>query len=80
MPLSIAKMTAKIFEIMPNPLITVDQINLLKHDNVASGNYKTNFDLGIKANRIFDEEIEKYSFNWRTGGQYSRDKISNIKQ
>ena len=76
MPLSIAKMTAKIFEIMPNPLITVDQINLLKHDNVASGNYKTNFDLGIKANRIFDEEIEKYSFNWRDGGQFSIDKSS----
>ena len=76
LPLTIAKMTAKIFEIMPNPLITVDQINLLKHDNTPSGKYKTNFDLGLKANRIFDEEIEKYSFNWRDGGQFSRDKLS----
>jgi len=76
LPLVIAKMTAKIFEIMPNPLITVDQINLLKHDNIPSGKYKTNFDLGLNANRIFDEEIEKYSFNWRTGGQFSRNKFS----
>jgi len=76
LPLAIAKMTAKIFEIMPNPLITVDQINLLKHDNTPSGKYKTNFDLGLKANRIFDEEIEKYSFNWRDGGQFSIDKSS----
>ena len=75
LPLVIAKMTAKIFEIMPNPLITVDQINLLKHNNIPSGKYKTNFDLGLNANRIFDEEIEKYSFNWRTGGQFSRDKF-----
>ena len=75
LPLVIAKMTAKIFEIMPNPLITVDQINLLKHDNIPSGKYKTNFDLGLNANRIFDEEIEKYSFNWRTGGQFSRNKF-----
>ena len=76
LPLAIAKMTAKIFEIMPNPLITVDQINLLKHDNTPSGKYKTNFDLGLNANRIFDEEIEKYSFNWRDGGQFSIDKFS----
>ena len=79
LPLVIAKMMAKIFEIMPNPLITVDQINLLKYDNISSGKYKTNFDLGLKANRIFDEEIEKYSFNWRTGGQFSRNKFSKKK-
>ena len=76
LPLVIAKMMAKIFEIMPNPLITVDQINLLKHDNIPSGKYKTNFDLGLNANRIFHEEIEKYSFNWRAGGQFSIDKFS----
>jgi len=76
LPLTIAKMTAKIFEIMPNPIITVDQINLLEHDNIPSGKYKTNFDLGLKANRIFDEEVEKYSFNWRARGQYSRDTFS----
>jgi len=78
LPLPIAKISAKIFEIMPNPLITVDQINLLKHDNTPSGKYKTNFDLGLNANRIFNEEIEKYSFNWRTGGQFSRKKFSKI--
>ena len=61
---------------MPNPLITIDQINLLKHDNIPSGKYKTNFDLGLNANRIFDEEIEKYSFNWREGGQFSVNKFT----
>ena len=71
-PLLIAKITAKIFEKFPNPLLTRDQLNLLKHDNVVSGKHKTNFDLGIHANRIFDKEIEKYSFNWRSGGQFSK--------
>jgi len=75
LPLAIAKMTARIFEIMPNPLITVDQLNLLKYDNISSGKYKTNFDLDLKANKIFEKEIEKYSFNWRSGGQFSRDKV-----
>ena len=76
LPLTIAKMTAKLFEVMPNPLITVDQINLLKYDNIASGKYKTNFDLDLQANRIFDKEIEKYSFNWRDRGQYSKNTFS----
>ena len=74
LPLLIAKMTAKIFEIMPKPLITVDQINLLKYNNIPSGKYKTNFDLNIKANKIFEEEILKYSYNWRSGGQFSKGK------
>ncbi len=75
LPLALAKLSAKIFEIMPNPLVTVDQINLLKYDNTPSGKYKTNFDLGLGANRIFEKEIEKYSFNWRDGGQYTREKF-----
>ena len=73
-------MTAKIFEIMPNPLITVDQIKLLKYDNIPSGKYKTNFELDLNAKKMFDEELEKYSFNWRTGGQYSRTKISRTEK
>ena len=80
LPLVIAKITAKLFEMMPNPLITVDQINLLKYDNISSGLYKTNFELDLKAKKFFDEELEKYSFNWRIGGQYSRDKISRTNQ
>ena len=75
LPLVLAKITAKIFELMSNPLITVDQVNLLKYDNIPSGKYKTNFDLGLRANRFFDKEIEKYSFNWRDGGQYSKDQF-----
>ena len=78
LPLTLAKMTAKFFELMPKPLITVDQINLLKYDNISSGQYKTNFELDLKAKKFFDEELEKYSFNWRTGGQYSKGKASRL--
>jgi len=80
LPLSIAKMTAKIFEIMPNPLITVDQLNLLKYDNISSGKYKTNFELNLNSKKIFDKELEKYSYNWRSGGQYSRGKGQRTNQ
>ena len=74
-PLPIAKIIAKILEKLPKPLITTDQLNLLKYDNILSGKYKTNFDLGIEANKKFEVEIESYSFNWKNGGEYSK-KIS----
>ena len=73
-PLFLAQVSARIFEIMPNPLLTRDQLKLLKYDNVASGKYKTNFDIGIPSLRYFDKEVKKYSYMWREGGQFSTEK------
>ena len=70
-PLKLAKLTAKVLQLLPNPLLTEDQLKLLKYDNIKTGNYKTNFDLGFKTSRIFEKEIKKYSYNWKTGGQFS---------
>ena len=56
MPLPIAKLSAKFFQLLPNPLLTEDQLKLLKYDNIASGKYKTNFDIGIPSLRFFDQE------------------------
>jgi len=71
LPLPLAKISAKILQNLPKPLITEDQLKLLKYDNIKSNNYKTNEDLGLPAKKIFEEEIDKYSYNWRIGGQYS---------
>ena len=71
-PLFLAKFTAKIFQVMPKPLITTDQLRLLKYDNVVSGKYKTNLDLKINCSKNFESEINIYSFNWRSGGQFSK--------
>ena len=77
MPLPIAKIFAKTIQsIMPNPIFTSDQLNLLKYDNIPSGNYKTNFDFNINANLHLASEIEKYSYMWKESGQYSK-KISD---
>ena len=72
LPLPIAKLSAKILQLFPKPLLTEDQLNLLKYDNCSSGIYKTNYDLGFKTNRKFDAELEKYSYNWRSGGQFAK--------
>ena len=75
-PLAFAKLNAKLFEFMPKPLLTTDQLKLLKYNNIVSKEYKTNFDFKMNADRKFDEEIKRYSFNWTTGGQFSKKKIS----
>ena len=76
MPLFFAKISAYIFQIFPKPLLTVDQLKLLKYDNISSGIYKTNFDIGVPSVRFFDKEVEKYSYMWREGGKFSTKKYN----
>ena len=71
-PHPLAKLSAKILQLFPSPLLTEDQLRLLKYDNCESGIYKNNFDLGYNTNKKFENEVLKYSFNWKNGGQYSR--------
>tara|TARA_B100000575_G_scaffold258998_1_gene230956 strand:- start:1129 stop:2079 length:951 start_codon:yes stop_codon:yes gene_type:complete len=74
LPDSLATVSAKILQLLPNPLLTEDQLKLLKYDNIKSGLYKTNFDLGYEASKTFEDEINKYSYNWRSGGQFANQK------
>ena len=77
-PLPLAEITATIFELLPKPLITKDQLRLLKYDNLSSGKYKTNNDIGLPSKRNFSEEVKKYCYMWRDGGQFSTEKyVSN---
>ena len=71
-PLIFGKTIAKVFQLMPKPLLTEDQLRLLKYDNVASGKYKTNTDIGLPAKSLFETEVEKYCHMWREGGQFSK--------
>tara|TARA_B100000674_G_C37857026_1_gene922883 strand:+ start:70 stop:1038 length:969 start_codon:yes stop_codon:yes gene_type:complete len=79
LPLAIANLQARFFELLPNPLITRDQLKLLKYDNVATGKYKTNFEIGVPSIRIFEREVEKYCYMWKEGGQFSTEKYSTKK-
>jgi uncharacterized protein YbjT (DUF2867 family) len=76
MPLQLAKLTAKIFQLLPNPILTEDQLRLLKYDNVLSGKYKSNSDIGVPSKKYFNEEVKKYAYMWREGGQFSTEKYS----
>ena len=76
-PLIVAEMKARLFEIMPKPILTRDQLILLRYDNIPSGKYKTNSDIGVPGVRYFDEEVKKYSYMWKDGGQFSTAKYTS---
>ena len=76
LPLFFANISAKLFQLFPKPLLTVDQLRLLKYDNIPSNKYQTNSDIGVPSTRIFDQEVEKYCYMWREGGQFSTKKYN----
>ena len=75
-PLPVAKLSAKFFQLLPKPLLTEDQLRLLKYDNIPSGKYKTNSDIGIPSKLYFKDEVKKYSHMWRDGGEFSTEKYN----
>ena len=76
-PLALAKLSAKFFQLFPTPLLTEDQLRLLKYDNIPSGKYKTNSDIGLPSKLYFKDEVKKYSYMWRDGGEFSTEKYYN---
>ena len=77
LPFFLANLSAIFFQMFPKPLLTVDQLKLLKYDNISSKKYQTNFDIGSPSTRIFDQEVEKYSYMWKRGGQFSTKKYNS---
>ena len=75
-PLAVAKLSAKFFQLFPKPLLTEDQLRLLKYDNITSGKYKTNSDIGLPSKLYFKDEVKKYSYMWRDGGEFSTEKYN----
>ena len=78
LPFFVAYMSAKLFQLFPKPLLTVDQLTLLKYNNIPSNKYQTNFDIGVPSTRLFDQEVKKYCYMWREGGQFSTEKYNSI--
>ncbi len=68
-PWSFAKFQSYFLQMMPNPLLTPDQVELLKHNNVVSGDYPTLKNLGITETPI-ESILPKYIYRFRSGGQF----------
>ena len=68
-PFSLAKFQAYFFQMLPNPILTVDQVELLKYDNVISGEYPTLKDFGIQGKTI-NSILPQYIYRHRTFGEF----------
>ena len=68
-PFRFAKFQSYFLQMMPNPLLTPDQVELLKHNNVVSGDHPTLKHLGITGTAI-QSILPKYIYRFRSGGQF----------
>ena len=68
-PFGAAKFQSYFLQMMPNPLLTPDQVELLKHNNIVSGDYPALKDLGITGTAI-QSILPKYIYRFRAGGQF----------
>ena len=70
LPWGVARLQARFFQMLPKPLLTVDQVTLLKTDNVASGNLPTLTDLGIEPKTV-EVIVPTYLWRFRPGGRFA---------
>ena len=66
---NLAKFQSYFLQTLPNPLLTSDQVELLKYNNIVTGEYPTLKNLGITGTTI-ESILPKYIYRFRTGGQF----------
>ena len=68
-PFNIAKFQSYFLQMLPNPILTMDQVELLKYNNIISGEHPTLKDLGIQGKTIHSI-LPQYIYRFRTYGQF----------
>ncbi len=70
LPFGIAALNAVFLQLLPNPILTVDQVRLLKHDNIVSPTAAGLADLGITPTSV-EAVIPSYLWRYRSKGEYA---------
>lgn len=70
LPFAIASLQATVLQLLPNPLLTMDQVRLLKKDNVVSPTAAGISDLGITPTSA-EAVIPSYLWRYRAKGEYA---------
>ncbi len=77
LPFALARLEAQFLQLLPNPLLTVDQVKLLETDNVVSAKAeadgRTLHALGISP-RPLDAILPTYLWRYREAGQFTANK------
>lgn len=69
LPFFIARIQGWFFQLLPNPVLTVDQVRMLEQDNIVSEGAQTLGDLGITP-KSMDAVIPTYLYRFRKHGQF----------
>ncbi len=69
-PFALASLKAAFLQLLPNPLLTIDQVRLLKKDNVVSPSAAGLADLGITPTSV-EAVIPTYLWRYRAKGEYA---------
>lgn len=72
LPFGLAKIKAAFLQLLPNPVLTIDQVTLLKSDNVVGAGASGLADLGITPTSI-EAVLPSYLWRYRAKGEYARD-------
>ncbi len=70
-PFLLAKFQAKILQLLPKPLLTTDQVEMLKYDNIVTNKYPTLKNLKINPKTI-ESVLPSYIWRFRKGGQFAK--------
>ena len=72
LPMPLAKIQASLFSLMPKPLLTKDQCEILNEaDNVVSNNYLTLKDLNLQPSDV-EQAMSKWLWRFRQGGEFAK--------
>jgi NADH dehydrogenase len=70
LPFALASIKAFFLQFAPNPLLTPDQVKLLRHDNIVAPTAHTLADLGILPTTV-EAEVPAYLWRFRAKGEYA---------
>ena len=72
LPMPLAKVQASLLSLMPKPLLTRDQCEILNEaDNIISNNHLTLKDLNIKPDDV-EQAMSKWLWRFRDGGEFAK--------
>jgi uncharacterized protein YbjT (DUF2867 family) len=72
LPMPLAKVQASLLSLMPKPLLTRDQCEILNEaDNIISNNHLTLEDLNIKPDDV-EQAMSKWLWRFRDGGEFAK--------